>query len=235
MTAVQRRADSGHEFAGLPPGLTVADALAPRDRIVTALARLIEEKGYLEVGVRDIAQAADVSFRSFYREFPDKEACFVELQEILVDGYISVMIEAVAFEGPWQGVIRRACRAGYEALTVAPLLTRAVLLDAAASGEPARWSRERAMEHVADVLSALVEQGRLAFPEIELRPLSSDAARAVIGTVIELLVHRLPADHGEVSTDELATTAATLLMALIGPDVEPAPGRDRQRRVPHGR
>src|SRR6202048_5598389 len=76
-------------------------------RLIAAADRLIAERGYLAVRVKDTGAAAGVSGPAIYRHFPNKEALLVELlvgvSTRLLCGAQAVVSEAsdvdVAFDG----------------------------------------------------------------------------------------------------------------------------------------
>jgi AcrR family transcriptional regulator len=54
------------------------------DRLLDAAEALLEDKGFDDVGVAEVAQRAGSSVGSFYARFPDKDALLQELQERFV-------------------------------------------------------------------------------------------------------------------------------------------------------
>src|SRR5882724_3806888 len=47
-----------------------------RGRLLDAMAEVVAEKGYQATTVADVVERAGVSRRTFYEQFPDREACF---------------------------------------------------------------------------------------------------------------------------------------------------------------
>src|SRR5436305_8223506 len=56
---------------------------AQHARLLEGLAASIREKGLAQAQVTDIVRHARASRRTFYKHFPDKDSCFVELTNAL--------------------------------------------------------------------------------------------------------------------------------------------------------
>ena len=147
-----------------PPGVTPAPAsLRERKKLETRLAlarsalRLFEERGYAETSVDDIAAAANVSRRTFFRYFRAKD------EVVIVDpeGKLRALHVALA-EGPPDEPTIAALRRGILALTEAyfePDIIRSVArvgmaepsLAATAMAYQVHWEDELAREVAADL------------------------------------------------------------------------------------
>ena len=71
-----------------------------RAAITTAAQRLIARRGFDDVKVGDIAKAATVSHRTFYRYFPSKEAAFVADFQDFIDAFVSLVASRPTEEHP---------------------------------------------------------------------------------------------------------------------------------------
>jgi AcrR family transcriptional regulator len=69
--------------------------VAPRERIVDALMTLLAERGFMEIGLADIAAAAEVSLAELRAEFPGKLA--------ILSAFARRIDEAVLAGGPAEG------------------------------------------------------------------------------------------------------------------------------------
>ncbi len=97
-----------------------------RGRLHRVAVELIRSNGYEATTVADIAEAAEVTERTFYRYFADKREVLFDGQELLASAFVSAVADAP--------------------LSAAPMEIAAAALDAAAtffSDERRSWSRAR--------------------------------------------------------------------------------------------
>ena len=127
------------------PGMdAVAVASHQRARIHSAMLDLVAERGYDAVTVRDLAGAAGVSTRSFYKHYSSKEQCFLRVHRLITHRVLRV------FGSSHEGVSREAgIRLGVEAImrvwASEPKAARLLCMDAYAAGpaalKQAEWAR----------------------------------------------------------------------------------------------
>ncbi|MEE4424295.1 TetR/AcrR family transcriptional regulator [Streptomyces bugieae] len=72
-----------------------------RQALADAALRLFTERGYDNVGVRDVAEAADVSLSTLFKHFPSKEALVFDLDADVE----SALVAAVRDRAPGQPVL----------------------------------------------------------------------------------------------------------------------------------
>jgi AcrR family transcriptional regulator len=87
---VVRKSNAGSDIVALTPRARRRDR--QRDAILRAAARLFRERGFAETGMRDIAQAADLSAANLYHYFDGKHDLLAYCQTRALDR----MLEAVA-------------------------------------------------------------------------------------------------------------------------------------------
>jgi AcrR family transcriptional regulator len=75
--------------------------LEARGRLLEAVAVSIREKGLQRTQINDIVRHAQVSKRTFYECFPDKESCFVEVIEQFSEELFAAVERALDPELPW--------------------------------------------------------------------------------------------------------------------------------------
>ncbi|WP_329297605.1 TetR/AcrR family transcriptional regulator [Streptomyces sp. NBC_00659] len=89
MSEPTRLADS----APAPVGRRERKKAATRQAIADAALRLFLERGYDDVGIREIADAADVSTTTLFKHFPVKEALVFDQESDLEEGLLAAVRE----------------------------------------------------------------------------------------------------------------------------------------------
>jgi AcrR family transcriptional regulator len=187
---------------------------ASRARILGGLAASIAERGYSATTIADIVRHARVSKRTFYEQFADKEACFLDLYLQTSYELLELIAAAAAGDAPWEQRLEAAARAYFERLAAEPALSRAALVEIQAAGPRALRLRRDVQRRYADLLQALSVQAAAEVPG--LRPLSDALATAVVGGLNELMLEAVEAGH-EARLGELAGAATELIRAVLAP------------------
>ncbi|MFF4499589.1 TetR family transcriptional regulator [Streptomyces sp. NPDC001401] len=86
-----------------------------RDALLRAAVELFTTRGYEETTVDDIAEAVDVSQRTFFRYFAGKEEAALALQELAVARFVEAVRERPADEAPMEA-LRQAVLEGWDTL-----------------------------------------------------------------------------------------------------------------------
>ena len=86
-----------------------------RDALLRAAVELFTTRGYEATTVDDIAEAVDVSQRTFFRYFAGKEEAALALQELAVGRFVEAVRERPADEAPMQA-LRQAVLEGWNTL-----------------------------------------------------------------------------------------------------------------------
>lgn len=121
-------------------------------RIHSALLELLADGGYDAVTVRDLAGAAGVSTRSFYKHYSGKEQCFLRVHQLITNRVLRV-IETFRAGTSREERIRRTIGAIMGAWASEPKAARLLCVDAYAAGSAALrqadWAR-RSIEAAID-------------------------------------------------------------------------------------
>lgn len=182
-----RRMSADCSLPGL--GLRERKKVRTRDAILHAAIELFERKGYEHTTVEEIAEAADVSPRTFFRYFDSKVEAVMTPKDDRSD-FSSLIAARPPEEGPVEAM-RQVVRSTLGALVVEnPLMVRQMRI---MMGTPSlnAVAREHFNEHSADMASEFAE--RLGVPADDLRP---HVIAAAIGNCIWTVVNRWVAEEG---------------------------------------
>lgn len=143
---------------GLPRHFVVH---SQRERLLQAVAEAVSAHGYASTTIGHIVQAAEVSRRTFYEHFTDKEAALLASYDAAVEQLVNVLIDAFEQPDAWRDRVRAAMDAFLAALTAEPAFTRLAFVEV-----PAATAASRA-RHRATVRTFLrsLEQSRPPTPQ----------------------------------------------------------------------
>lgn len=129
-----------------------------RGRLLYAVAQVVAEKGYAAATVADVVDVAGVSRRTFYDQFPDKEACFLAAFDFAVETVVAQMAEAGQNipPGDWRARMRSDLSTYLETLRAEPAFAWILHVEALGAGRVA-------LEHRAGVLALFGERVRQTY------------------------------------------------------------------------
>ncbi|HEV3318535.1 MAG TPA: TetR/AcrR family transcriptional regulator [Solirubrobacteraceae bacterium] len=115
-----------------------------RTRLFGATIEAVAARGYDGTSVAELSRLAGVSKRTFYEQFPNKEACFLATHDRVVGCAIARVLSAQRAERDPEVGLRRAFEAFVRAAAEQPKAARLVLVDALGAGPAALARTERA-------------------------------------------------------------------------------------------
>ncbi|HEV7752569.1 MAG TPA: TetR/AcrR family transcriptional regulator [Baekduia sp.] len=202
----------------LPPGpQALSDeqvAASHRARLVAGLAEVLSAKRYADVTVADVVACAQVSRRTFYGHFPDKEACFLATYEACADLMMDWTARAVIDGGgrTYDERIAMGVRMYLGTLASEPGLARAFLHDVLSVGPEALRRRRVVNDRLAAMIRAVAEQHRAELPDgYAIHP---DMAQALVGALEELVLIAI-SDERTHDLPRLTETATRLVHAAL--------------------
>ncbi|WP_424187369.1 TetR/AcrR family transcriptional regulator [Actinokineospora sp. G85] len=150
-------------------GLSREDiAASQRGRLIEAVLRVVAAKGYAHCTVNDIVGGAEVSRRTFYEHFHDKEACFLAAFDTAVAD-VSVSLRDVLDPVPrddWPARISLSWRAFLAALAAHPDAAWSLYIETLCAG-PELIRRTTAVNRAfADVFRELHRRARERDPGV---------------------------------------------------------------------
>jgi AcrR family transcriptional regulator len=194
-----------------------------RERLLEAMIRLAALKGYEATTVEDVLDAAQVSRETFDRLFGDKETCFLESYDAVVDVLVAHMSTAyeVAAAEPWPRRVVAALRALVELLATEADIARMAMVEVTAGGEAARIRYRAALGR----FIPFFEGGREFSPRG--RELPADTAPFAIGGATSMIFDEVRAGRGPELVGILPDLAFVVLMPYLGP----AGAEEEMRRI----
>ena len=138
-----------------------------RRRIRRATGELVAKRGYSGVSVELITKRAKVSFKTFYKQYSNKEEAFVDLFDTAVaatEAQVRAALETADLEWPQQVAV--AMRTFFEAILAEPLIARALLVEGPTAG-PAILAR---YDQIAKAFVPILFRGREYNPDADELP-----------------------------------------------------------------
>jgi AcrR family transcriptional regulator len=183
-----------------------------RERLLEAMIRLAAVKGYEATTIDDVLEAARVPREAFEQMFGDKETCFLESYDAVVDVLVAHMSTAfeVAAEEPWTQRVIAALRALVELLASEAEIASMAMVEVTAGGEEARIRYRAALGRFTPFLEGGLEvspQGK------ELPP---DTARFAIGGAVAMIFDEVRSGRGPELVGILPDLAFVVLMPYLG-------------------
>ncbi|MFJ8167211.1 TetR family transcriptional regulator [Streptomyces sp. NPDC094473] len=105
------RQTSGVSVPGAPTGLRERKKRRTREALLHTALRLFTAQGYDRTTVDEIVDAVDVSQRTFFRYFANKEAVAFAVQEEVDARFLTELRQRPAAEAPFEAMCRAALRA----------------------------------------------------------------------------------------------------------------------------
>ena len=194
-----------------------------RERLLEAMVRVAAAKGYEATTIADVLEAAQTSRETFDQLFPNKETCFLESYDAVIDvlvAHVSSAYESSDGE-PWPQRIVAALRALVDLLATEADIARMAMVEVTAVGEEARVRYRAALGR----FTPFLEEGRDASPQAGELP--ADTARFAIGGATSMIFDEVRAGRGP----ELRRTLPDLVFAVLMPYLGPEAAEDEMRRV----
>lgn len=191
-----------------------------RDRILTAMIRVVGRKGYDATSVADVIAEADTSRTTFYKHFEDKHDCFLVAYDRMVERVFATVVAECEGEQPWLPRVRKGLATLVEIFSREPELARTAVVEVAAAGAEARQRHWNAVARLAEYL----DTGRRLESGAELpEHISTMAVGAVSGLIFDELVAGRTAQLPELLPD--------LLFAMLVPYIGPTAAAEEMRRA----
>jgi AcrR family transcriptional regulator len=211
----------GSPSAPNPPSTSGASQALPkayavrseRERLLEAMVRVAAAKGYEGATIAEVVEAADVPRQTFDQMFSDKEDCFLESYDAVIDvllAHVQSAFESAAGE-PWPHRVSAAVRALVDLLATEADIARMVMIEVTTVGEEARIRYRAALSR----FTFLFADGRGASSQGSELP--ADTARFAIGGATSMIFDEIRGGRGPELTRILPDLVFAVLMPYLGP------------------
>lgn len=168
-------------------------------RLLEGLAASIREKGLAQTQVTDIVRHARASRRTFYKHFPDKDSCFVELTNALSKLLLDRVDRAIDPDAPLTAQIDQAIDTYVDILVEEPNLT--ATWASPELGERVVLAQRDGVERYAQLLVSVVAAD--AERDTDVEPVSLARAYMVVSGVQQAIIRSIALgdDLGELAAE----------------------------------
>lgn len=167
--------------------------------------KAVQEQGYADASIADVIKRAGVSRKTFYAQFADKEACFVEIYDEHIARLQAVTRDAFDAQDEWVPALRAGLAALLNALAYEPPVARVCFVDVLAAGPRAAARRNEAMRELERILDLARDAGGEASPRA--------LGMSMVGGLGEVLYQEIVAER----TEQLPAMLPELMYALVLP------------------
>lgn len=190
-----------------------------RERLLDGLASAIRTTGYARCTVADVTREAGASRRTFYTQFEDLDACFLELFERFATENLAAVAAAVAATGTPRERVDGAVGSYLETLAADPALASSLFRELHLTGETGRRRLSAANRRAGEAIRQLTEVASREEPELGVAPVTVTTARMLVAGIVQMALFALDGDGELDAVREEAT--ALLERVLFSPTAAP--------------
>ncbi|HST56058.1 MAG TPA: TetR family transcriptional regulator [Solirubrobacteraceae bacterium] len=196
-----------HGTHGLSPAFVARDQ---RARIQLATLELVAANGYLASTVAEVCARAQVSSKTFYEQFIDKQDAFLTAAQSALDQALELCDQAVAAAPTWPDSVWDGLATLLERAAAHPSQLRAVVVELPAAGPLALELLQESL----DVFAQFLDPGFELAPAGVVPPLVRET---IAGGVLELIYRHTLAQAAETLPEILPELARFALTPFLGP------------------
>jgi AcrR family transcriptional regulator len=191
-----------------------------RERLFAAMVACVVEKGYDATRVADLVQLSGISRSAFYRQFADKQECFLAAAEELIQPTLEIMAHAEERGGTPEERMRGALEAFLRLIVAQPAASKMCFVEIYAVGL-------EAVDLILRTMGVFEKFGTELFDQIPGREgMPPMMVRAMIGGLQKVVHKRLYRDE----QDELITLAPEIERWWLSYPPPPAPLQSPKKR-----
>lgn len=168
-----------------------------RERLVEAVLTVSGERGYENIAVQDVIEAAKASRATFYKYFQDKEDCFAQSYGEAADWLYQRLAAVAQRQTSWKEGLRATVAELLEFCANQPAVARALFVEVHAAGGDALRHHEVLMERLSHAIDGARRENysRQAPPPL--------TAAFMVGAIETLVRSKLMSDDPPESAPEL--------------------------------
>lgn len=183
-----------------------------RRRILEATADLVAEHGYQAATIETIVRRAKVGYATFYKNFEDKQQCYLALLDAAYGVTAHRVRRAFDREQEWPDQVAAGLGALFETIAEHPNVGRACVVEALTAGPEAVARHEAMLQE----FIPLLKPGRELNPRREQLPETLEDT--LVGGVLWVLNQRLIAGEAATLRGLLPETIEFVLRPYVGED-----------------
>jgi AcrR family transcriptional regulator len=191
---------------GLPPELVAANQ---RERLIAGIIAAVAEHGYSDTTIATIVKAAELSRKTFYEHFANKESCFAAAYEASFE-YLRQTIKGVDAEGSWGQLVRARLERLLGLLSEEPDLASFFLVAPTSVGDQVVERHHEAMRALVEELMDGAPTGTVKGESLETRE------QALAGGISRLIVLKLSAGKAPELPNLLPALVELMLQPYLG-------------------
>lgn len=182
-----------------------------RHRLLSGMAAVLSNKRYKDITIADISSAAQVSRRTIYEHFANKDECLLALAEQTSQVVMVEVERAVEESKTWPTLVRDITAAYLQLIDAQPQFMKVLYVELGALNEAGVEMRRQVAGQFANFLRLQVQ--RLRERGEPLRSLDLSMAMAVVAGINELILYALNDSEGD-SLMSLAPVAEDLILRV---------------------
>lgn len=192
-----------------------------RERLLTAMVRAVAERGYDNVSIADVVEAAGVSRSVFYEEFSSKDECLFAAYDAMVEELIQRISTAFSPDDPWPTKVRLGLADLLEQFATEPELARMAAIEIPGVGAGAHQRYRDAVER----FLPFFRMGREYSPHGDELP--SEVDLMAVGGAEAIIFDEVIAGR----TERLPSLLPEILFALLVPYLGPEQAVEEMRQA----
>ncbi|HEV7483816.1 MAG TPA: TetR/AcrR family transcriptional regulator [Solirubrobacterales bacterium] len=183
-----------------------------RERLLEAMLVVSGERGYEQISVQDVIEAAHASRATFYKHFKDKDDCFAQAYHDAAEWLYRRLIGVAKRQPGWREGLRAGMAELLEFCANQPYLARALIVETHAAGGAALAEHNLLMER----LSHAIDRARREIPSRQAPP--PITATFMVGAIETLVRTKLMSDEPETAPEMLPGLLHFVVMQYFGED-----------------